>query len=215
MFQFARSMLTLPPADYLPVLGGELLETIEMAFVATCVAVVLSLPLAILATRERMIPRPVAGATRTLLGMIRGLPELMWAMLFVSATGLGPLPGVLAVSFVTVGFLGKLFAEALDAVSPGPVEALRALGADVVQVHAYAILPLALPDLVSLVLYVFDHNVRASSILGLAGAGGVGYDMVMSVRLFEYGHLLLISIAIYAIVTILDRVSAVLRARAI
>jgi phosphonate transport system permease protein len=215
MLLFARSLITLPPADYVPTLGGELVETVEMAFVATCIAIVFSLPLAVMATRERMIPRPLAGATRALLGVIRGLPELMWAMLFVSATGLGPLPGVLAVAFVTIGFLGKLFAEALDAVSTGPVEALRALGADVVQINAYAILPLALPDLVSIVLYVVDHNVRAASILGLVGAGGVGYDMVMSVRLFEYGHLLLISLGIYAIVTILDRISVTLRARAI
>lgn len=146
---------------------------------------------------------------------MRALPELVWALVFVSAVGLGPLPGVMAMAFVTIGFMAKFFAEAIEVVSVKTVEGIEAHGASGLQVWAFAMLPQALPDILGAVLYVLDHNLRAAVMLGLVGAGGIGYDLVMSMRLFQYDRLLLISLAIYAAVTALDRISDSVRTRII
>ena len=114
-------------------------------------------------------------------------------------------------AFVTVGFMGKAFAEAIEVADPRPVEGVTALGASRGQVLSFALLPQAMPDLVGTTVYVLDHNVRAAAILGLVGAGGIGYDMVMAMRLFEYERIVLI----YVVVTLLDRLSDRLRARLI
>jgi phosphonate transport system permease protein len=119
----------------------------------------------------------------------------------------------MALAFVTVGFMGKFFAEAIEVVDPGAVEGVRVHGAGWLQTRVYAMLPQALPDFVSTVMYVLDHNLRAASILGLVGAGGIGYDMVMAMRMFQYDRLVLITLAIYVVVTVLDRSSDALRAR--
>ena len=118
-------------------------------------------------------------------------------------------------AFVTVGFMGKAFAEAIEVADPRPVEGVTALGASRGQVLSFALLPQAMPDLVGTTVYVLDHNVRAAAILGLVGAGGIGYDMVMAMRLFEYERIVLIALAIYVVVTLLDRLSDRLRARLI
>jgi phosphonate transport system permease protein len=215
MAEFGGHLLTWPDRAYLPDLGKKMLETLEMAFLATSLALVLSLPVGFLAAANTS-PHPlIFHATRALLSAMRALPELVWALIFVSAVGLGPLPGVMALAFVTVGFMGKFFAESLEVVDPRPVEGVAAHGAGWLQLRAFAHLPQALPDLIGTTLYILDHNVRAAAILGLVGAGGIGYDMVMSMRLFDYGRLILIALAIYLTVTALDRLSARFRAKVI
>jgi phosphonate transport system permease protein len=213
--RFTSQLLIRPDLAYLPELGRKLLETLEMAFAATVIGVALSLPLGLLAARNAS-PHPWAyRGSRALLAVVRGLPELMWALVFVSAVGLGPLPGVLALALVTVGFLGKLFAEAFETVDPRALEGVSATGAGWLQLRAFAQLPQALPDLVGICLYALDHNLRAAAILGLVGAGGIGYDVVMAVRLFRYDRILLIAGAVYATITALDLLSARIRRRVI
>ena len=215
MLEFLGHLWVAPDWSYLPDLGQRMLETVEMAVIATAIALVLSFPLAVLSART-VSPHPLVFALgRGLLSLIRALPELVWALVFVSAVGLGPLPGILALAVVTVGFMGKVFAEAIEVVDPRPVEGVAAHGGRRWQVLGFAVLPQALPDLLGSTLYVLDHNVRAAAILGLVGAGGIGYDMVMAMRLFEYDRLVLIGAAIWLCVTLLDRASHRLRARVI
>jgi phosphonate transport system permease protein len=146
---------------------------------------------------------------------MRALPDLVWALVFVSAVGLGPLPGVMALAFVTVGFMGKFFAENIEVVNQDPVEGVAAHGANWLQLSTFAHLPQAVPDFIGSTLYILDHNLRASAILGLVGAGGIGYDLVMAMRLFDYDRLLPIALAIYLVVTLLDRMSDQIRSRVI
>jgi len=215
MVDFARQMFVSPDWAYLPQLLAKMLETIEMTVLGTAIAIVISLPLGVLAARNATPHVVVYRLTRDLLSLMRALPELVWALVFVSAVGLGPLPGVMALAFVTVGFMGKFFAESIEVVDQKAVEGVRAHGAGWLQVRLFAMLPQALPDFVGTVMYILDHNLRAAAILGLVGAGGIGYDLVMSMRLFQYERLLLIALAIYLVVTALDRASDRLRSRII
>jgi phosphonate transport system permease protein len=215
LLDFLGHLAVVPEWSYLPDLLRRMLETLEMTFIATLVATALSMPLAVLAARNATPHPAVFHAVRQLLSAMRALPELVWALVFVSAVGLGPLPGILAMSLVTVGFMGKAFAEAIEVADPRPVEGVRAAGASRAQVVSFALLPQALPDLVGTTVYVLDHNVRSAAILGLVGAGGIGYDMVMAMRLYEFDRLLPIAIAIYLVVTVLDRLSDRLRSRVI
>lgn len=215
MVSFAGQMFVTPDWDYVPQLLAKMLETIEMTVLGTAIAIILSLPLGILAARNATPHIVVYRLTRDLLSLMRALPELVWALVFVSAVGLGPLPGVMALAFVTVGFMGKFFAEAIEVLDHKAVEGVRAHGAGWMQVRLFAMLPQALPDFVGTVMYILDHNLRAAAILGLVGAGGIGYDLVMSMRLFQYERLLLIALSIYLVVTALDRASDSLRSRII
>ncbi|MCP5157888.1 MAG: phosphonate ABC transporter, permease protein PhnE [Gammaproteobacteria bacterium] len=215
MATFASQMFVTPDWGYLPQLLAKMLETIEMTVLSTAIAIILSLPLGVLAAHNATPHIIVYRLTRDLLSLMRALPELVWALVFVSAVGLGPLPGVMALAFVTVGFMGKFFAESIEVVDHRAVEGVRAHGAGWLQVRWFAILPQALPDFVGTVMYILDHNLRAAAILGLVGAGGIGYDLVMSMRLFQYDRLLLIALSIYLVVTALDRASDRLRSRII
>lgn len=211
--RFLGHLVVLPDWSYLPDLAQRMLETVEMALVATVIAVGLSLPLGMLAARTVSPGRFSFVFSRALLSLVRALPEMVWALVFVSALGLGPLPGILALAIVTTGLMGKLFAEAFEVVDSRAVEGVAAHGARRLQVFGLAVFPQALPDLIGTTLYALDHNVRAAAILGLVGAGGIGYDLVMTMRMFEYDRVILITAAIYGSVTLLDRASHRLRAR--
>jgi phosphonate transport system permease protein len=215
MFDFTGNLFVMPEWEYLPTLGVNMLQTMEMTFLATSIALVISLPLGVMAAKNAS-PHPVIfHATRNLLTMMRALPELVWALVFVSAVGLGPLPGIMALSFVTVGFMGKFFAESIEVVDPRQVEGVVAHGASWLQLRTFAHFPQAFPDFVGTVMYILDHNLRAAAILGLVGAGGIGYDLVMAMRMFDYGRLLPIALSIYIVVTLLDRASDKFRRRLI
>jgi phosphonate transport system permease protein len=215
MFDFAGNLLVMPDWEYLPTLGVNILQTMEMTFLATSIALVISLPLGVLAAKNASPHPAVFHATRNLLTLMRALPELVWALVFVSAVGLGPLPGIMALSFVTVGFMGKFFAESIEVVDPRQIEGVVAHGASWLQLRTFAYFPQAFPDFVGTVMYILDHNLRAAAILGLVGAGGIGYDLVMAMRMFDYGRLLPIALSIYVVVTLLDRASDKFRRRLI
>jgi phosphonate transport system permease protein len=214
-WDFLQHFLAKPDWSYLPRLGQRLLETLEMAFLGTVIAMVLSLPLGLLAARNTT-PWPWLGAAlRELMTFMRAMPDLVWAMLFVSAVGLGPLAGVMSIALVSVGFMGRFFAEAIEVIDPKPVEAVAANGAGWLQVRTFAVIPQAAPDLLGIVFYLFDHNVRQSAVIGMVGAGGIGYELIMSMHLFEYDHLIMLMVAIYLVVSTIDRISAFLRERVI
>jgi len=215
LLDFVGYLFVLPDWHYLPTLAVNMLQTIEMTFLATSIALVISLPLGIMAAKNASPHPAVFHATRNLLSLMRALPELVWALVFVSAVGLGPLPGIMALSFVTVGFMGKFFAESIEVIDQRQVEGVAAHGAGWLQLRSFAHFPQAFPDFVGTVMYILDHNLRAAAILGLVGAGGIGYDMVMAMRMFEYDRILPIALSIYVVVTLLDRGSDQFRKRII
>jgi len=215
MADFISHLIVMPDWSYIPELSAKMLETIEMTIMATSIALVISLPIGFMAARNTS-PHPlVFHFVRSLLSLMRALPELVWALVFVSALGLGPLPGIMALSFVTVGFMGKFFAAGIEVVDYKLVEGVSAHGAGWFQIRTFAYFPHALPDFIGTVLYILDHNLRAATILGMVGAGGIGYDMIMSMRLFDYNRLILIAAGIYVIVTMLDMLSDRIRAKII
>lgn len=148
MIEFVSKLFVMPDWTYLPELGVKMLETIEMTLLGTSIALVLSLPMGFLAAKNTS-PHPVIfHVTRNLLSFMRALPELVWALVFVSAVGLGPLPGVMALAFVTVGFMGKFFAESIEVVCERAVEGVAAHGAGRMQLNTFAHLPQVLPDFI-------------------------------------------------------------------
>ncbi|EAZ89817.1 phosphonate ABC transporter, permease protein PhnE [Crocosphaera chwakensis] len=210
-FAFVSNLLTVPEWRYVPTLTHKLLETIAMGFLSTVFSCCFSLPLGILAARNSS-PLPIIfHLVRNLLSLMRALPEIVWALLFVSALGLGPFPGILALTFVTTGFMGKFFAESIEVVDVGMIEGVQATGANWLQKVHFSMLPQAMPDFIGTTLYILDNNIRSATVLGFVGAGGIGYELISSIRLFNYGRLILIVLAIYLTVTILDHLSTQLR----
>ena len=137
----------------------------------------------------------------------------MFALVFVTAVGLGPFPGVLALVFHNVGVMGKLWSEAIETIDEGPVDALRVAGARRPQVVAHAVMPAVAPQFVGLLLYRFDVNVRASLVLGLVGAGGIGFLINQSIKLFQFDVMLTQILIVLVMVVVVDNVSALLRRR--
>lgn len=189
-----------------------LVETLQMAVIGTLLGALLSLLLSF-AAAGNIAPRPVYLAARFVLNTLRSIPELIFALMFVSAVGLGPFAGILALTVGSVGTIAKVYAEAIEAVDPGPVAALRSSGAAPGQVIAFGMLPQAAPLLTSYTLLLFEGNVRGATILGLVGAGGIGLELTTALRLYDFGHLFAIVIGIVLLVTVIDRFSAAVRAR--
>jgi phosphonate transport system permease protein len=187
--------------------------TFETALLGTTAAVVFSIVLAPLAARNITPNRLVYEASRVVIGVTRAIPDLIWALLFVTAVGLGPFPGVLALAVHSVGTLGKLFAETIEDMDMGPVDALRVSGAGRTQTFLHAVLPGVAPTYVSLVLYRFDVNFRSSLVLGFVGAGGIGFLIFNSMQLFQYREVATELAVVLVLVLAVERVSTMLRAR--
>lgn len=189
-----------------------LLETFQMAVVGTVLGAVLSLIVAFGAT-STLAPKWLYYPTRWMMNIIRSVPDLVFALMFVSAVGLGPFAGILAMTLGSIGSIGKIFAEAMEQVDRGPVVAMEAVGASKRQVIQYGILPQAAPLLTSYTLLLFEGNVRGATILGLVGAGGIGLELTTAMRMYDYGHLSAIIICIIVLVTAIDQGSALIRRR--
>jgi phosphonate transport system permease protein len=187
--------------------------TLYMAFLGTVLSVPLALLLAVLGARTTTPNVLVYQLSRSILSFLRAVPEVVFALVFVTAVGLGPFPGVLALFVHNVGVMGKLWSEAIETADEGPVEAMRVAGASRTQVVAHAIVPAVAPQFVGLLLYRFDVNVRASLVLGLVGAGGIGFLINQSIKLFQFDVMLTQILIVLAMVVIVDNVSALLRKR--
>ncbi|MDQ3557551.1 MAG: phosphonate ABC transporter, permease protein PhnE, partial [Gemmatimonadota bacterium] len=189
-----------------------ILETIQIAFLGTLVGAILSLPLGLLGSRN-LFGRAVTVPTRLLLAGIRTLPALLWAVVFVVAVGLGPLAGVLASALYTVGYLGKLQYETIEGIPPAPLEAVAAAGASRAQLIRHVVLPESANGLISQLLFMFEYNVRASSIFGFVGAGGVGFYIAAYLTVFRYQSVLTLLLAVFVTVVAIDYVSVRIRDR--
>jgi phosphonate transport system permease protein len=189
------------------------LETIDIAIFGTAAGVVLALPLAVLAASNVTPARWLYYVARGLISLARVVPDLVWALIFVAAVGLGPFPGALAISVHSVGMLGRLFAEVIEQMDMAPVEALSLTGARRAQVFTHAVLPSVIPSLLGITLYRLDENIRSSLVLGFVGAGGIGFQLLTAMNLFQYQEVSLLLIIVFVVVLVAERGSAWLRAK--
>ena len=188
----------------------DTLETVAMGIWGTLLSAILAVPLAILASGN-LCPAWVVFPIRRLLDAMRAINEVVFALIFVVAVGLGPFAGVLALFIHTSGILAKLFSEAIEAIEVGPVEGIRATGASKVQEIMFGVIPQVVPLWTSFTLYRFESNVRSAAVLGIVGAGGIGVSLYQSFRAFEYQEVCAILIILIVTVGIIDTISAKLR----
>lgn len=214
MARFASGLFPPSFARIEPVLWS-LLETFQMAIAGTVIGVLLSVPFAILSAR-RLSPHPIVQwLARALVSLFRTVPDLIWAVFFVVTVGLGPFAGTLALIVDTVGFCGRFFAEAMEEADGGPQEALAALGARKGAIIAAAVLPAALPSMITTSLFSLEKATRSSVVLGLVGAGGIGMELEVALTFFNYQEAATIILAIFVLVLIVEQLSALLRQKII
>ena len=206
-----------PDWSILPSLLRLMNETVEMALIGTLLAIIISFPLSFLAAKNLMLGtvagRAVYAVVRLIFNVLRAFEPMLLALLFVLMVGIGPFPGVLALGLHSVGMLGKLFSESIEAIDPGPVEAIQACGGNRFQVIWYGVLPQVAPTFLAFSIYRWDINIRMSIILGIVGAGGIGYCLLQYLRLLQYSKVSTAFILILIVVTALDSASAWLRTR--
>ncbi|MFZ6638307.1 phosphonate ABC transporter, permease protein PhnE [Undibacterium sp. TC4M20W] len=188
----------------------ELLVTLQIAAWGTALAVVCSIPLGLLSS-SNIAPAWVSQPVRRLMDAARAINEMVFAMLFVVAVGLGPFAGVLALFVHTTGILSKLFSEAVEAIDPQPVEGIRATGAHALEEIVYGVLPQVMPLWVSFALYRFESNVRSATVVGMVGAGGIGVILWEVIRAFQYAQTCAVLLMIVLTVSMIDVISSRLR----
>jgi phosphonate transport system permease protein len=189
---------------------AEMIVTVQVAVWGTLLAVVCAVPFGLLCS-SNITPAWVHQPVRRLMDAARAINEMVFAMLFIVAVGLGPFAGVLALWVHTTGILAKLFSEAVEAIDPHPVEGIRGTGANALEEIVYGVIPQVMPLWVSYTLYRFESNVRSASVVGMVGAGGVGVILYEVIRSFEYAHTSAVMLIIIAFVTVIDLISARIR----
>lgn len=206
-----------PPSD-----GGQLgrlliaiAQTLGIAVLGTVLGVLGAIPLGLMAARNLVRNAVVHFAVRRLLDIFRGIPVLVWALILVAAFGLGPLPGVLALAFADIPRLAKLFAEAIENIDRRQRESLQATGANSAAVIRFGMLPQVLPIWLSQSLYYLEQNFRAAAVVGVVGAGGIGFELNERIRIFAFDEVALITLLYILIVALLDEISQRLRAQLI
>jgi phosphonate transport system permease protein len=208
---FVRRMLP-PDLTVLPPTLLGAVKTVEIALLGTAVAAALALPLGFLSARN-VAPPAVFYPARTVLNLFRSVDTLVYALIFVAAVGLGPFPGVLAVVAYTTTSLAKLYSEAIEGIERGPVDAITATGASRLQVLRYGVLPQVLPLFLSYVLYRLETNIRAATVLGFVGAGGIGFYLQTYLRMIDYPAASTALLVTVVMVMAIDGLSSTVRAR--
>ncbi|HSG32589.1 MAG TPA: phosphonate ABC transporter, permease protein PhnE [Thermodesulfobacteriota bacterium] len=186
------------------------IETIQIALFGTFLSAIMSFFAGILAA-ENITPAYINRPVKWLLAMLRGIPVILLALLFVSTVGLGPFPGVLAIALHSTGMLGKFYSEAMENAKIGPIEALQATGANFAQKIRFGILTQVAPDLVRDTLFRFELNLRESLILGLVGAGGIGFYILLYIRSFQYEKVATLTLVVLIAVVIIEQISISIR----
>jgi len=195
---------------YIPTALWAMFETIQMAFIGTVVGIVIALPLSMLAARN-LNSKFVYAPIRALLAAIRTFPSILWALLFVIMVGSGAFAGVLAIIMYTIGFIAKLQYEAIETIDSDPMDAVGSIGVSKVQLITYVVIPESASHLLSQMLYMFDYNIRQTSILGLVGAGGIGFYIINYIKFFEYGKAAIFMLVVLITVLVIDWVSVKIR----
>ncbi|MFC4352450.1 phosphonate ABC transporter, permease protein PhnE [Fodinicurvata halophila] len=201
--------------QHLPEFLWALMETVAMAFLGTLLAGLMAIPLALLCARTTFPIRILQFGFRRFSDSLRSLDYLIWALIFVRAIGLGPFAGILAIAVVDLGTLAKLYSEAIDNASRKPSEGVQAAGGTWLDSIRLGILPQVLPNILSATLYMWESNTRSATILGIVGAGGIGYQLADRLRVYEFGQASLMIILIIIAVASIDSLSGILRRRLI
>ena len=204
-----------PDASNLDLILAAMMQTIHIATLATLLALVLAVPVSFLAAQNTSPNALTLALGRLIVVSSRSVNTIIWALLFVAIFGPGPLAGILAVAFRSVGFLGKLIAEAIEEIDRRPVEAMQATGANGAKVIAYGIVPQVLPAFFAVTILRWDINIRESTVLGLVGAGGIGLLLQGAIDTFKWQEVSLILLAILAVVVVGEFVSGWLRDKVI
>lgn len=189
----------------------DTLQTIQLAWIATVVSALISFPIAFVAASNIFENKPLRAIVIFFLNADRAIDSLILALFFVSAVGLGPFPGTLALAIHSVGMLGKLFADAIEAIDRGPIEALESAGAGKLATIRWAVWPQVAPHFISFFLFRFELNVRVAVVLGLVGAGGIGFLLTQYMRLFQYQKVATVILVILVLVMVVDFFSSKLR----
>ena len=211
ILDFLRRMLP-PDLTVLPSALQGAVTTVEIALLGTAVAAVAALPLGFVSARN-VAPAPLFYPARAVLNFFRSVDTLVYALIFVAAVGLGPFPGVLAVIAYTTTSLAKLYSEAIEGIEPGPVDAITATGATRLQVLRFGVLPQVLPLFLSYILYRLETNIRAATVLGFVGAGGIGFYLQTYLRMIDYSAASTALLVTIVMVMVVDAVSSKVRAR--
>ncbi|MFM0322147.1 phosphonate ABC transporter, permease protein PhnE [Caballeronia glebae] len=213
MSQFARDFF---PPDFTEwrTYAHEMIVTLAVAVWGTALALICAVPCGLLSA-QNIAPAWISQPVRRLMDACRAINEMVFAMLFIVAVGLGPFAGVLALWVHTTGVLAKLFAEAVEAVDARPAEGVRATGASSLDEIVYGVLPQVLPLWISFALYRFESNVRSAMVVGMVGAGGIGVVLYEAIRSFDYAQTSAVMLIVIAIVSLIDLASAWVRERVI
>jgi phosphonate transport system permease protein len=191
----------------------SMLETIEIAILGTFIAIILSIPVGLLSARNLAPNYFIYIIARAITVFFRAIPEFIMAMILVIAIGFGAMPGVLALGFHTMGFLAKFYAEDIEHINKGPVDALKSSGASKRQIISFAVIPQIIPSFVGNNLYILDRNIRMATMLGIVGAGGIGYELQSSFRMFEYQKVSTIILIIFITIFFIDNISSYIRSK--
>jgi len=202
-----------PNWEFLARTVDPMLETFGMAVIAAVIGCGVALPIAFLASRVTTPNRGVFVVGRGVLSVVRAIPDILYALIFVAAVGIGPLPGIAALVLFNIGVVAKLLSETVDGVDPGPIEAGRATGATRTQTVRWGVLPQVLPNYVAYSLYTFELNIRASTVLGIVGAGGIGRLLYAEYGLFRWSNVSVIIVELFVFVFFIELVSIWLRRR--
>lgn len=212
MYRLAQVMFGNLAWDQFGNLVGLMWDSIAMAWMGTLIAAVFAIPLSFLAA-ENLVGRPIAWVVRQVFNVLRAVPEVILALLFIPVFGLSPMAGVLAIGVGSIGSLGKLFYEIIENIKTNPIEAADAVGASAVQRLRWGVIPQVAPELTSFLLYRFEINIRASSVLGIVGAGGIGGALADAIRFKEFGQAGLALIVVIVGTIAVDAVSGSIRRR--
>jgi phosphonate transport system permease protein len=202
-----------PNWEALPQTFGPMMETVQMAILASIIGCSIALPVAFVVSRVTTPNRATYVGGRTILSVIRSIPDLLWALIFIAAAGLGPLPGIAALILFNIGVVAKLLSETVDGVDQGPIEAARASGGTRPQWVRWSVLPQVLPNYTAYSLYVFELNLRASTVLGIVGAGGIGRLLYAEYGFLRWSNVSVIIILLFAVVFVVETFSIALRRR--
>lgn len=203
--------MSTPAWDYTAVIIRPLLETIQMAILGTTIGAAFAVPFAVLSASNLVHNRWLRGVTRFFLDLVRTLPDLLLAAIFVAIFGIGSTAGVVTLAIFSFGMVSKLFYEVIETIDMGPLEALTSVGASKLTIIWYAVLPQILNQFVSYFLYTLEINVRASTVLGYLGAGGIGVFLQRSLNEFDYSQTAVIILATLVVVLVIDGISNHLR----
>jgi phosphonate transport system permease protein len=202
-----------PNWEFLPRTVEPILQTFQIAVVASAIGCLVALPVAFTVSRITAPNLATFAAGRATLSVVRAIPDILYALVFVAAAGVGPLPGIVALVFFNIGVVAKLLSETVDGVDPGPIEAARAGGADHAQTVRWSVLPQVLPNYVAYSLYTFELNIRASTVIGIVGAGGIGNMLFTQYRFFNWSNVSVIVVELFVMVFLIEMLSIWMRRR--